>query len=50
MSAYKERFATSDPGLETYGRPRGTPAQLMLAAARALGGRSLGIRRILDRI
>ena len=47
---YKERFATSDPGLETYGLPRGTPAQLMLPAARALGGRSLGIRRILDRI
>ena len=47
---YKERFATSDPGLETYGLPRGAPAQLMLAAARAAGGRSLGLRRILDRI
>jgi CelD/BcsL family acetyltransferase involved in cellulose biosynthesis len=47
---YKERFATSDPGLETYGLPRGAPAQLMLAAARAVGGRSLGLRRILDRI
>jgi CelD/BcsL family acetyltransferase involved in cellulose biosynthesis len=47
---YKERFATSDPGLETYGLPRGAPAQLMLAAARAAGGRSLGLRRVLDRI
>jgi CelD/BcsL family acetyltransferase involved in cellulose biosynthesis len=47
---YKERFATSDPGLETYGLPRGAPARLMLAAASAAGGRSLGLRRILDRI
>ena len=46
---YKERFATGDPGLETYGLPRGAPARLMLAAARAAGGRSLGLRRILDR-
>jgi CelD/BcsL family acetyltransferase involved in cellulose biosynthesis len=49
-AAYKERFATSDPGLETFGLPRGAPAQLMLAAARAAGGRSLGLRRILDRL
>jgi len=49
-ASYKERFATSDPGLETYGLPRGAPAQLMLAAARAARGRSLGLRRILDRI
>ena len=48
--AYKERFSTSDPGLETYGLPRGAPAQLMLAAARAARGRSLGLRRILDRL
>ena len=48
-AAYKERFATSDPGLETFGLPRGAPAQLMLAVARAAGGRSLGLRRILDR-
>jgi CelD/BcsL family acetyltransferase involved in cellulose biosynthesis len=46
---YKKRFATSDPGLETYGLPRGAPARLMLAAARAAGGRSLGLRRMLDR-
>jgi CelD/BcsL family acetyltransferase involved in cellulose biosynthesis len=49
-AAYKERFATSDPGLETFGLPRGAPAQLMLAAARAARGRSLGLRRILDRL
>jgi CelD/BcsL family acetyltransferase involved in cellulose biosynthesis len=48
--AYKERFSTSDPGLETYGLPRGAPAELILAAARAAGGRSLGLRRILDRL
>ena len=47
-AAYKERFATSDPGLETFGVPRGATAQVMLAAARAAGGRSLGVRRILD--
>jgi CelD/BcsL family acetyltransferase involved in cellulose biosynthesis len=45
--AYKDRFATSDPGLETFGLPRGAPAQLVLAAAKAAGGRSLGLRRIL---
>jgi CelD/BcsL family acetyltransferase involved in cellulose biosynthesis len=48
-AAYKERFATSDPGLETFGLPRGAPARLMLSVARALGGRSLGLRRILSR-
>jgi CelD/BcsL family acetyltransferase involved in cellulose biosynthesis len=47
---YKERFATRDPGLETYGLPRGAPARLMLSAASAVGGRSLGLRRILDRL
>jgi CelD/BcsL family acetyltransferase involved in cellulose biosynthesis len=49
-AAYKKRFATSDPGVETYGLPRGAPARLALAAARAAGGRSLGLRRILDRL
>jgi CelD/BcsL family acetyltransferase involved in cellulose biosynthesis len=49
-AAYKERFATTDPGLETFGVSRGAPARLMLAAARAAGGRSLGLRRIMDRI
>ena len=48
--AYKQRFATSDPGLETFGVPRGAPAQLVLAAVTAAGGRSLGIRRALDRV
>jgi CelD/BcsL family acetyltransferase involved in cellulose biosynthesis len=49
-AAYKQRFATSDPGLETFGLPRGASAQLVLAAARAARGRSLGLRRILDRL
>ena len=49
-AAYKERFATSDPGLETFGLSRGAAAQLMLAAARAAGSRSLGLRRIMDRM
>ena len=35
VRAYKERFATSDPGLETFGLPRGAPAQLLLTAAHA---------------
>jgi CelD/BcsL family acetyltransferase involved in cellulose biosynthesis len=48
--AYKRRFATSDPGLETYGLPRGSSARLLLAGATAVGGRSLGLRRILDRL
>ena len=49
-AAYKERFATSDPGLETYGLPRGASAQAILRAALAARGRSLGLRRILDRL
>lgn len=49
-AAYKERFATSDPGLETYGLPRGASAQALLGAALAARGRSLGLRRILDRL
>jgi CelD/BcsL family acetyltransferase involved in cellulose biosynthesis len=49
-AAYKERFATGDPGLETFGLPRGASAQFLLTAARAAQGRSLGVRRILDRI
>lgn len=48
-AAYKERFATSDPGLETCGLPRGASAQTLLGAALAARGRSLGLRRILDR-
>jgi CelD/BcsL family acetyltransferase involved in cellulose biosynthesis len=48
-SAYKERFATSDPGIETYGLTRGAAASGMLSAALALRGRSLGVRRLLDR-
>jgi CelD/BcsL family acetyltransferase involved in cellulose biosynthesis len=47
--AYKERFATSDPGLETFGLPRGASAKFLLTAASAARGRSLGVRRILDR-
>jgi CelD/BcsL family acetyltransferase involved in cellulose biosynthesis len=48
--AYKKRFATGDSGLETYGLPRGASAQFLLATAAAAGGRSLGLRRILDRL
>ena len=48
-SAYKERFATSDPGIETYGLTRGAAASGMLSAALALRGRSLGVRRLIDR-
>ena len=48
--AYKSRFATSDPGLETYGLPRGASAQFLLATATAARGRSLGLRRMLDRL
>jgi CelD/BcsL family acetyltransferase involved in cellulose biosynthesis len=49
-AAYKDRFATADPGIETYGLPRGVPARALLAAALAARGRSLGLRRILDRL
>lgn len=48
-AAYKDRFATSDPGIETYGLPRGGSARLVLAVALAARGRSLGLRRLLDR-
>jgi CelD/BcsL family acetyltransferase involved in cellulose biosynthesis len=48
-AAYKERFATRDPGLETFGLPRGASAKFLLTAASAARGRSLGVRRILDR-
>jgi CelD/BcsL family acetyltransferase involved in cellulose biosynthesis len=48
-SAYKERFATADPGIETYGLTRGAAASGVLSAALALRGRSLGVRRLLDR-
>jgi CelD/BcsL family acetyltransferase involved in cellulose biosynthesis len=49
-AAYKQRFATGDPGLETFGLPRGASAALLLGAATAARGRSLGLRRILDRL
>ena len=49
-AAYKARLATSDAGLETFGLPRGVPAEVMLAAAEKTRGRSLGLRRILDRL
>jgi CelD/BcsL family acetyltransferase involved in cellulose biosynthesis len=48
--AYKHRFATNDPGLETFGLPRGRSARLLLAVAEAARGRSLGLRRLLDRM
>jgi len=47
---YKIRLATSDPGVETFGLARGAAARLLLVAAAAVGGRSLGLqRRIMDR-
>ena len=30
-AAYKERFATADPGIETYGLARGAAAEAVLA-------------------
>jgi CelD/BcsL family acetyltransferase involved in cellulose biosynthesis len=45
--AYKNRFATTDPTLETYGLARGGAARLLLTAAPAQRGRSLGLRRLL---
>jgi CelD/BcsL family acetyltransferase involved in cellulose biosynthesis len=48
-AAYKERFATADPGIETYGLARGGAAAAILSTALALRGHSLGIRRMLDR-
>lgn len=48
-AAYKDRFATADPGIETYGLPRGAVADALLTAALAARGRSLRLRRILDR-
>jgi CelD/BcsL family acetyltransferase involved in cellulose biosynthesis len=48
-AAFKDRFATSDPGIETYGLPRGRSARILLAGALAARGRSLGLRRLLDR-
>jgi CelD/BcsL family acetyltransferase involved in cellulose biosynthesis len=49
-AAYKERFATDDPGVETFALPCGRAAQLALLAALAVRDRSLGLRRILDRM
>jgi CelD/BcsL family acetyltransferase involved in cellulose biosynthesis len=48
-AAYKDRFATTDPGLETSAIARGGAARAVLAAALQARGRSLGLRRILDR-
>jgi CelD/BcsL family acetyltransferase involved in cellulose biosynthesis len=48
-AAYKDRFATDDPGIETYGLARGVSARAALGAALAVRGRSLGLRRLLDR-
>ncbi len=42
---YKARFANTDLGLETSAVARGVDARLVLAAASALRGHSLGIRR-----
>jgi CelD/BcsL family acetyltransferase involved in cellulose biosynthesis len=47
---YKLRLATADPGLATYGLPRGSAARILLASALAAQGRSLGLRHILDRL
>jgi CelD/BcsL family acetyltransferase involved in cellulose biosynthesis len=44
---YKNRFATTDPTLETYGLARGGAARILLTAAPAHRGRSLGLRRML---
>jgi CelD/BcsL family acetyltransferase involved in cellulose biosynthesis len=44
---YKDRFATTDPTLETYGLARGGAGNLLLTSAPAARGRSLGLRRIL---
>jgi CelD/BcsL family acetyltransferase involved in cellulose biosynthesis len=47
---YKLRLATADPGLETYAVPRGVAAHFLIASALAARGRSVGLRRILDRL
>jgi CelD/BcsL family acetyltransferase involved in cellulose biosynthesis len=48
---YKTRFANTDLGLETSGFARGADARLMLAAADAARGHSIGIRRrVIDRL
>jgi CelD/BcsL family acetyltransferase involved in cellulose biosynthesis len=44
---YKNRFATTDPSLETYGLARGGAARVLLTVAPAQRGRSLGLRRML---
>jgi CelD/BcsL family acetyltransferase involved in cellulose biosynthesis len=49
-SAFKERFANGDAGLETFAIHRGVPARILVAAATAARGRSLGARRVLDRL
>jgi CelD/BcsL family acetyltransferase involved in cellulose biosynthesis len=47
---YKLRLATDDPGLETYGLPRGAAARVLLASARAARGNHFGLRSALDRL
>ena len=48
---YKARFANTDLGLETSAVARGVDARVVLAAASALRGHSLGIRRhVIDRL
>jgi CelD/BcsL family acetyltransferase involved in cellulose biosynthesis len=48
---YKARFANTDLGLETSAVARGVDARLVLTAASALRGHSLGIRRrFIDRL
>jgi CelD/BcsL family acetyltransferase involved in cellulose biosynthesis len=48
---YKARFANAGLGLETSAVARGADARLVLAAASALRGHSLGIRRrFIDRL
>jgi CelD/BcsL family acetyltransferase involved in cellulose biosynthesis len=46
---YKWRFANGDPGLESFALSRGEVAGALVRAAVVVRGRSLGIRRILDR-
>ena len=47
---YKARFANTDRNLETSAVARGATADVVLAMAEAARGRSLGLRRLLDRV
>lgn len=49
-SMFKERFANGDAGVETFALHRGVAGRILLAAATAARGRSLGLRRVLDRL